>query len=130
MTFAALVAAGLMLLAQSRPDLADEAHYVSIQQSSPDSPYGGFIDLKHPEIVWINADNVYNEQMMRGQLAHELTHHHDWRVGILTDKTCGEDYVQAEYRAFKAQIAWTEPAFDNVWLGYVRGNYSKPCEAP
>lgn len=128
MTFPALVAAGLLLLAQSRPDLADEAKLVSIQPASVDSPYAGFFDMAHPEIVWINPNDVYNPPMMRAELAHELTHHHDWRVGLLTPQTCGEDYVQAEVRAFKAQIAWTDPAFDSVWLGYVRGNYQKPCQ--
>ena len=128
MTFTALVAAGLLLLAQSRPDLSYEASLVSIQQANPDSPYVGFLDLAHPEIVWINTENAYNEQLMRGALAHELTHHYDWRMGTLTTRTCGEDYIQAEYRAEKAQRDWL-PVYDTVMLNYVRGNYSKPCEA-
>jgi hypothetical protein len=126
-SFVELVAAGLMLLQQSNPVLADEAKLVSIRQADPTSPYAGFLDLNHPDIVWINSDNVYNPTMMRGQLAHELTHHQDWRNGLLTLQTCGEDYIQAEYRAFKAQSNW-QPWADEVMLNYVRGNYHKPCE--
>lgn len=126
MTFTALVLAGLLLLGQARPDLVDEAKLVHILQSSPDSPYIGFFDLAHPENVFINSENAYNPEMMRAALAHELTHHHDWRVGTLTMQTCGEDYIQAELRAMKAQRDW-QPVFDTVMLGYVRGNYHKDC---
>lgn len=128
MSFLQLVAAGLLLLAQSRPDLYDESKLVTIQPADATSPYAGFFDLAHPEIIWINAENVYNTEMMRGQLAHELTHHHDWRMGTLTMQTCGEDYVQAELRAFRAQSNW-QPWQEGVMLGYVRGNYQnlRPC---
>lgn len=128
MTFGALVLAGLLLLGQARPDLAQEATMVHILQANPDSPYIGFFDLAHPENVWVNPENAYNPDLMRAALAHELTHHHDWRVGLLTEQTCGEDYVQAELRAFKAASAW-QPWQDEVMANYVRGNYQKPCAA-
>jgi len=126
LTFGALVLAGLLLLGQVHPDLVDEAKLVHIYQANPDSPYAGFFDLAHPENVFINPENAYNPDLMRAALAHELTHHHDWRVGILTMQTCGEDYIQAELRAMKAQRDW-QPWADTVMLGYVRGNYHKEC---
>jgi hypothetical protein len=127
-SFAQLVAAALLILTQTHPDLASEATLVSIRQADPASPYAGFFDMDHPDIVWINTENVYTDAMVSGQLAHELTHHRDWRLGMLTRKTCGEDYIQAEYRAFRAQYNWQDWA-DPVWTNYIRAQpfYQRPC---
>jgi len=129
MTFAELVAAGLILLAQTRPDLASSQ--VAIKPSITHGDFAGFFDLDHPDTVWINPDNVYNVQMMRGQLAHELTHFRDWQAGILTKQTCGDDYFAAEYRAFKAQIEWQDWA-EPIWRNYIRAQpfYQRPCPTP
>lgn len=112
-----------MLLQQANPALANESQYVQIREATA-SPYAGFMDLNHPEIIWINSDDVYTPEMMRGQLAHELTHHMDWRNGLLTKQTCGEDYFQAEYRAYKAQYSWSDWA-DTVMRNYIRANIAE-----
>jgi hypothetical protein len=121
MSFAELVAAALLLLS---PDLAHEASLAQIKQADTTSPYAGFFDMQHPEYVWVNTEYAYNAQAIQRVLAHELTHRRDWRSGALTLATCGEDYVQAEYRAMQAEREWG-PGL----LLYIRAQpqYQKPC---
>lgn len=118
MSFVELVAAAILLLS---PDMAHEARQLTILPT--DGPHAGYVVLDQPHKVWVNPEAAYNPEAVRRVLAHEITHLRDARSGRLTDKTCGEEHAQAEYRAMLAEGRPYGPGL----LDWLRLRDFRPC---